>query len=161
MMHSQVWQVRFLDLAKLISTWSKDPSTRVGCVIVAPDKTIISTGYNGFPRGIEDKAEIYADREKKYSRVIHAEMNAILSSPLPLKGTCMYLTHPPCDRCAPHIIQSGVKEVVFSGCDQQYFDRWHESMEKAADIFDEADVQVWAMNESLFVDPRNLHTDCC
>ena len=71
------WKRRFIELAKHISTWSKDPSTQVGAVIVRPDKTIASVGFNGFPRGVDDRPEKLADRPLKYQMIVHAEINAI------------------------------------------------------------------------------------
>ena len=75
---SEKWDRRFLELAEHISTWSKDPSTKVGCVVVGEDREIRSTGFNGFPRGIEDDAERLEDREQKYPLICHAEENAIM-----------------------------------------------------------------------------------
>ena len=62
------WDVRFLELAKQIASWSKDPSTQVGCVVVGPDREIRSTGFNGLPRGIEDSEERLNNREMTKSR---------------------------------------------------------------------------------------------
>ena len=69
---SNKWDKRFLELAKHISDWSKDPSTKVGCVVVGEDREIRSTGFNGFPRGIEDKIERREEREQKYPMICHA-----------------------------------------------------------------------------------------
>lgn len=107
------WDYRFLELAKHIAQWSKDPSTKVGAVIVRPDRTIASVGYNGFPRGVWDQAERYNDRQQKYPMVVHAEMNAILSSKEPLSGYTIYVNPvSPCATCSGAIIQSGIKRVV-------------------------------------------------
>lgn len=116
-MHNQEkWDRRFLELARHISAWSKDPSTKVGAVIVRPDRTIASVGYNGFPRGMDDDPEIYANRELKLKRVVHAEMNAILNAQEPLKGCTLYVWAPSygptCERCAPHVIQTGITRVI-------------------------------------------------
>lgn len=111
-----LWHSRFIELAAHVAQWSKDPSTQCGAVIVRPDKTIASLGYNGFPRGIEDKVELLADRPRKYERVIHAEMNAILNAKESLDGYTLYChpggTSPSCTRCCVHVIQSGIKRVV-------------------------------------------------
>ena len=72
------WDKRFLKLAKHISEWSKDPSTKVGCVVVGPDRELRSTGFNGLPRGIEDNEERLNNREIKYPLICHAEENAIM-----------------------------------------------------------------------------------
>ena len=113
---SSKWDARFLDLAKHISDWSKDPSTKVGCVVVGEDREIRSTGFNGFPRGIEDTAARLNDREKKYPMICHAEENAIMHAArigISLKSCTAYVTWPPCSRCARSLIQAGVREVVY------------------------------------------------
>ena len=111
-MNSTNWDNRFLDMAKLVSTWSKDPSTKVGAVIVDPSNRLISVGYNGFPKGVTDNERLL-DRDKKYDIIVHAEVNAILFSNKTLDGCTMY-TSPfqPCPRCAGLIIQSGIRRVV-------------------------------------------------
>lgn len=108
----RVWDKRFLWLAENVASWSKDPSTQVGAVIVRPDRTVVSLGFNGFPRGVSDAAELYDNREVKYVRVIHAELNAILSSSESLHGHTIYSTLYPCSRCAGAIIQAGLARVV-------------------------------------------------
>ena len=111
-MNSTNWDNRFLDMAKLVSTWSKDPSTKVGAVIVDPSNRLISVGYNGFPKGVTDDERLF-DRDKKYDIIVHAEVNAILFANKTLDGCTMY-TSPfqPCPRCAGLIIQSGIRRVV-------------------------------------------------
>lgn len=107
------WDVRFLDLAKHISQWSKDPSTKVGAVIVRPDRTVCSIGYNGFARGVNDDEERYMNRDVKYELVIHAEANAILKAKEDLDGYTIYVTpFRPCNNCAGLVIQSGITTVV-------------------------------------------------
>ena len=104
---SDKWDKRFLHLAKHISEWSKDPSTKVGCIVVGEDREIRSTGFNGFPRGIEDKQERLEDREQKYPMICHAEENAIMHAArigISLKGTTAYVTWPPCSRCTRSLI---------------------------------------------------------
>lgn len=107
------WHHRFYALADLVSTWSKDPSTQVGSVIIDTDtRAVLSLGYNGFPRGVEDRPEWYEDRAYKYPVVVHAEANAITSSMADLTGATLYCTHRPCPGCAGLIIQSGITTVV-------------------------------------------------
>ena len=109
------WDLRFLELAKHISDWSKDPSTKVGCIIVGEDREIRSTGFNGFPRGIEDTDERLNDREQKYPLICHAEENAIMHAArigVSLKGCTAYVTWPPCNRCSRSLIQAGIKKIV-------------------------------------------------
>jgi len=106
------WDKRFVDLANHIAKWSKDPSTKVGSVIVDHDKRIIGLGYNGFPRGVPDHPEVYADKLTKYRFVVHAEANAILNANVGVKGMTMYATKYPCSECAKLIIQSGISRVI-------------------------------------------------
>lgn len=136
------WDRWFLNLASVVSTASKDPSTQVGAVIVGPDKTILSVGYNGFPRGIEDTEELLNDRAKKYPRMIHAEMNAILSYPGSVKGATLY-THPfqPCDRCAVHIMQAGITRVVYPEPTYADLERWGESFAITNELFADAGIE--------------------
>lgn len=107
------WDKRFMEMAELVSTWSKDPKTKVGAVIVNNHKQIVGVGYNGFARGVYDKEEWYNDSETKHQLVIHAEVNAIHNSNSPLDGTTMYCTLMPCPRCMGYIIQSGIKQVFY------------------------------------------------
>ena len=124
------WDRRFLRLAAEVSTWSKDPGTRVGAVIVRPDRTIASLGYNGFPRGSKDE---YLDREHKLLRTVHAELNAILNAREPLHGFTIYVTPLcPCSNCAAAIVQSGIKNVVFEM--EAIRPEWEESFAAAYEI---------------------------
>lgn len=138
------WDWRFMELAKHIASWSKDPSTKTGAVIVRPDRTIASVGFNGFPRGIEDKEKLLNNREEKYKRVIHCELNAIISAREPLNGYTLYnWPGQSCARCAVHIIQSGIGRVVapvFDG--SEYRNRWEEETKLAESLFAEAGVEI-------------------
>jgi dCMP deaminase len=115
------WDVRFLQLAKLVSTWSKDPTTKVGACITDPYNRIISTGYNGFPRNLPD---FYQNREHKLSHTIHAENNAILFANRNLIGTTLYCTHPCCIHCSILIIQVGISKVIVPTIDPDFIRRW-------------------------------------
>ena len=113
---SEKWDRRFIDLALHISGWSKDPSTKVGCVVVGSDREIRSTGFNGFPRGITDSIERLEDRELKYPLICHAEENAIMHAArigISLKDCTAYVTWPPCTRCARSLIQAGVVPTTY------------------------------------------------
>ena len=110
------WDEYFLGVAMLAARRSKDPSTQVGACIVSPDNIIISTGYNGMPKGCSDDEFPWGREgaETKYPFVVHAELNAILNaSGRDLRGSRVYVALFPCNECAKAIIQSGVKEVVY------------------------------------------------
>ena len=109
------WHHRFYDLADLVASWSKDPSTKVGAVIIDTDtRAVLGLGYNGFPRGVKDRPEWYEDRAYKYPVVVHAEVNAITSSFADLTGATLYCNIGiPCPDCAGVIIQAGIKAVVY------------------------------------------------
>jgi dCMP deaminase len=109
------WDNRFLNLAYTVEQWSKDPSMKVGAVIVDSSNRVLGIGYNGFPRGVKDTEERYADRLGfKYPAVVHAEVNAILNSYVDLRGATLYCsTGVPCPDCAGPIIQAGITRVVF------------------------------------------------
>lgn len=134
------WDTRFLELAELVASWSKDPSRKVGAVIVRPDRTIAGVGYNGFPRGVVDNEARYNDREVKYQLVVHAEANAILSAGESVKGMTLYGTLYPCCECAKLIIQSGIRTVIVPRVEAE--PRFAESMAHAAQMFFEAGVVV-------------------
>ena len=139
---SEKWDRRFIDLALHISGWSKDPSTKVGCVVVGEDREIRSTGFNGFPRGIEDSMERLEDRELKYPLICHAEENAIMHAArigISLKDCTAYVTWPPCTRCARSLIQAGVTEVVYPD-NIEIPDRWVEDFERSSSMMEEAGV---------------------
>lgn len=106
------WHKRFLDLCEHVATWSKDPSTKLGSVIVDDKKRVISMGYNGFPRGVLDLNDRYSDRPTKYLFVAHAERNALDNAPMMVDNCTLYVTLLPCNECAKSIIQRGIKRVV-------------------------------------------------
>jgi len=137
------WDTRFLDLAKLVSTWSKDPSTQVGAVIIRPNKTIVSTGFNGFPQKMEDNATLYLTREEKYSRIIHAEINALLFATDSIKDCTLY-TFPfaPCDRCCVQMIQAGITKIVAPKATKEQLERWKDSFDKTRNYCNECNVEL-------------------
>jgi len=141
---SEKWDLRFIELAKHISLWSKDPSTKVGCVVVGEDREIRSTGFNGFPRGIDDNEERLLDRDKKYPLICHAEENAIMHAArigVSLKNSTAYVTWPPCSRCARSLIQAGIKEVVYPD-GGEIPERWKEDFTTSNEMMKEAGVNV-------------------
>lgn len=143
---SHEWNIRFMNLAKMIATWSKDTSTKVGCVIIGPDKEIRSTGYNGFPRGVDDTVAERKERPAKYKFTEHAERNAIYNASLfgaSVKDCVMYVTLPPCVDCARGIIQSGIREVIYLDMPNdksQKIPGWRDDLAISFAMFDEAKV---------------------
>ena len=144
-MHGKKWGDRYLNLAKEVSTWSRDPSTKVGAVVVGDHGQLLSQGYNGFPRGVGDSAARYKNRDVKYKLVVHAEMNAIYNAGLngiSLDGATLYVYGCPiCNECAKGIIQVGIKKVVsLRPKDLKSLDRWTQSIKDAKTMFAEAEV---------------------
>jgi len=137
------WDIRFLLLADQIATWSKDPSRGVGAIIVSAAKQIVATGFNGLPRGVEDRAE-RLERPAKYELIVHAEMNAIIQcarngvSPL---GCAMFTSFSPCVACAIGMVQAGISRVVTWEPDLVGVDaHWLESIRKAQSVLSESGV---------------------
>lgn len=131
------WDKRFIELAKHVATWSKDPSTKVGAVIVDPSHRVIGIGYNGFPRFIDDNDRLN-NRELKNEITVHAEVNAILNATNFVHGCEIYVTHPPCVKCATVIIQSGIGAVISPKPSEDMLSRWKQSLELASELFKEA-----------------------
>lgn len=135
------WDSRFVNMAEHVSAWSHDPSTKVGAVVVRPDKTIASVGYNGFPRGVVDLYERLNDRETKLAITVHAEANAIVAARESLQGYTIYTwPFPPCSHCAGLIVQSGIVRVVAPVPSEDQLRRWADSFAMSAQIFDEGGV---------------------
>lgn len=138
------WDRRFMDLALHVAQWSKDPSTKVGAVIVRPDRRIVSVGYNGFPTGVCDHEERYAERAVKYKFVSHAERNALDNVTQDVTGCTLYSTLQPCSECAKSIIQKGISEVV-TIIDDSRKELLDEFMNYSYIMFKEAHVNVYRM----------------
>lgn len=136
------WGRRFLGLAEHVAEWSKDPSTKCGAVIVRPDRTVLSVGYNGFPRGTDDADALYEDRDEKYKRIVHCEMNAILTAHGQSKGCTLY-TWPflSCHRCAVHVIQAGIVRAVAPVVPPELRDRWADNLELTKELFAQSGVE--------------------
>lgn len=143
MANREKWDRRFMDMTKLVAGWSKDPSTQTGATFVAEDKSVISVGYNGFPRRLNDTPERYADRETKYSMIVHCEMNAMMAAKQSLVGSTLY-TWPflSCDRCCVHMIQAGIARAVAPKLPAHLEERWGTSVAKTKAMFEEAGVEV-------------------
>ena len=142
------WDKRFLEMAALVSTWSKDPGTKVGSVIVAQDKRVIAVGFNGFPAGMKDDPELYADREVKLSRIVHAEINALLYAGILPQHTTVY-TYPfmPCDRCVVQLIQAGVRRFVAPVATLEALERWGTAFNKTRSYISECHGELVEVNE--------------
>lgn len=141
---SAQWDERYLGLATLVSYWSKDRSTKVGCVIVGEAGQVLSTGYNGFPRGIDDDAAQRHARPAKYLWTEHAERNAVYNAArtgTSLLGSSLYLPWFPCADCARAIIQSGIAVLVVVEV-KRGDAQWDESIAVSKEMLAEAGVIV-------------------
>lgn len=151
------WDLRFLDLAKHIASWSKDPSTQVGAVAVR-DRRVLATGYNGFPRGVADLPGRLHNREEKLLRTVHAEANIVAQAArngVSLERSTIYVwPFLPCSSCCTLLIQAGIKRVVVP--DLPIPDRWVENFKMSQSMFDEANVDL----NLIEVEGGELHT-CC
>lgn len=134
------WDGRYLDIARTVSTWSKDPSTQTGAVIVDCYNRLVSVGYNGFARGVDDSPERYANRELKYKMIVHCERNAMLCTERDLFGYTLY-TWPfmSCAPCAAMVIQSGIYRCV---APENNNERWVADFEITMSMFEEAGVEL-------------------
>ena len=127
-----------MGLASYVASWSKDPSTKVGAVIADCNKRIVSLGFNGFARTINDDERLN-DRAVKYAMVLHAEENAILFAGRNLSDCSLYVSGlPPCSHCASLIVQCGIKKVY--AWKQEIPERWQENIKLTQEIFAEAGV---------------------
>src|SRR5271154_770498 len=144
------WDIFYLNMARYVSTKSKDPSTQTGAVIVRPDLSVASVGFNGFPKGMKDDPALYADRDKKYSRTVHCEINAQIFARQDLTGCSLY-TWPfaSCDRCAVQMIQCGIQRFVFPEMPPEKAERWKTIMEIAEGYMLEAGREVVKVHHSL------------
>jgi dCMP deaminase len=140
--------LNYLELAKNIANWSKDPSTQVGAVAVGKHGQILAQGYNGFPRGIIDSEERLNTRELKYRYTVHGEMNCIYNAALngtSLDGSDMYVYGlPVCSECAKGIIQIGVKRV-FACYPETVSQKWTESGALTSEMFNEVGIEYYSL----------------
>jgi len=143
------WDRRFLRIAEEVQSWSKDPSTKCGCVLVK-DRRILSTGYNGLPSNLSDSLTRYQDREFKLATIIHAEKNAIFNAAKngsTTEGSTAYITWPPCSQCASALIQAGVSKVICPNPNLSP-ERWKANFLIANELLYEAGVTVIYFGES-------------
>ena len=138
------WDERFLTLAKHVAGWSKDDSTQVGCVIVDANNRIVSLGFNGPPRAVNDE---YRDRDQKIRRTIHAEKNALAFANRDVSGCTAYVTHPTCSQCAAFLIQHGISKVIFNEGSEDFLSRWGDDYREAIEMYTEALIPVIVVSE--------------
>lgn len=142
---SDKWDRFFLGLAEYYSTMSKDPSTKVGAVIVDTKNRVVGMGYNGFPRGVSDTPERLNDRTWKYPLVVHAEVNAIINAGHRTEGCRIYVTPTmmwpnACPDCAKALVQAGIVECIGWQNDNIDKTRWKEMQKFTKVLFDEGGV---------------------
>lgn len=132
------WDKRFLEMASLVAGWSKDPSSKTGAVIVRPDRTVAAVGFNGFPKGMEDREEWLNNRVEKYSRIVHCEINALIHAREPVVGYTLYtVPFASCDRCAVQMLQAGIRRFVFPKPSEEALTRWATAFEKTKAYIEE------------------------
>lgn len=151
------WDDNFLAISHVVAKRSKDPSTQLGAVIVGPDHEIRSTGYNCFPRGIDDNVRTRFERPEKYKWIEHAERNAIYNAArmgTPLKGCTVFVAWIPCTDCARGIIQVGIVEVVVE--DIKIPERWRDDFHRSLTMFEESGVRIRRLNCQEALRPRDL-----
>jgi len=157
---STKWDTRFLGLAAHTSSWSKDPSSQVGAVITDGNR-IVSLGYNGFAAGVEDSPERLQNRDCKLNLTIHAEENAMIFAKRDLKGCTVYVTHPPCPRCASKLIQEEFARIVAIAPSEDFLSRWADDLKLSTSMYQEAGIefktyeitQITAENSMITVAP--------
>ncbi len=142
------WDYRYLKLAREISAWSKDPSTQCGAVIVNTENKIVSTGYNGFSKSIDDKIDRYKDRDLKYQLIIHSEINALLQAKCSVVGYSIY-SFPmiPCIRCCVTLIQAGITKIITCHIPDKLQSRWNSEI--CEEILREANIELIYINLDL------------
>ena len=148
------WDRYFLNIAEQVKEKSKDKRTHIGEVIVGKDNEIVSTGYNSFPRGINDNIEERQERPEKYYWIEHAERNAIYNAArigVSLRESTMYLTCGiPCSDCAKGIISSGIKRIHCKIKDTtRNREYWDEHAKRSLQMFKESGVEVIFYNDNV------------
>lgn len=134
------WHLRYLEMTSLVASWSKDPSSKFGSVIVDPENRVVSLGFNGFAKGFNDTDERLNDRPFKYRHVLHSEENAILNARQDLTGCTLYCNTIPCSLCMSRIAQSGITKVVCYKPTEDYLSRW--SVEEPLQVAQECGIAV-------------------
>ena len=140
-MNTDKWDMRFITMCTLVGSWSKDPKKHVGAVIVDPNNRVVSVGFNGLPKGVEDSTENLKNQERKLPAVIHAEVNAILFAKQDLTGCTLYVSLPTCTPCSSVIIQSGIKRVVCARYDEPR-SKWVQSFIQAKENYAKVGIEL-------------------
>lgn len=140
-MANDKWDFRYLRMAKLVASWSKDPNSKVGAVIIRQNR-VVASGFNGFPQEVRDTHSRLEDSDIKLEMVVHAEINALVVAGRSCEGATIYVSGKPvCARCAGPIIQSGIKRVVAPHPSTvETTSKWRRTGEIAAQMFAEAGV---------------------
>jgi dCMP deaminase len=140
------WKEYFRGIAHQVKLKSKDRYTQIGSVVVGSDNQIVSTGYNSFPRGIDDSVDERQERPEKYYWFEHAERNSLYNAALigvSTKGCIMYLTCGiPCSDCARGIINSGISKIVCERVGGAVGNLWDEHAKRSIEMFNEAGVRI-------------------
>jgi dCMP deaminase len=142
--HSMKWDVRFLEVSKLISSWSKDPSTKVGAIAVNSERRILAQGYNGFPSGTKDDLYRYSEPFVKHQMVVHAESNVIYNAcnfRVGLDHATIYVFGMyPCPECVKALGQVGVARIVFQLSDSKTVEKWKQLFDISRQIMHELNI---------------------
>lgn len=145
------WNKYFLEMARLVASKSKDPSTKCGCVLTL-DNAVVSTGYNGLCSGME-YSENVNERPYKYLVYEHAERNSIYLAAKrgsKTEGCKAYITGPPCSDCARALIQAGIKEVIVpvkhNFIERMNDKQWKESCEVAMSLLEKCGIVYWEID---------------
>ena len=144
------WDYRFMDVAEMVASWSKDPSTKVGAVAVR-DRQILATGYNGFPRGIDDSEERLYNRPYKYDMTVHAELNCVMNAQyngVSLRSADLYVFGlPVCSNCAKALVQVGLNSIFIRARKKSHTGTdWEEDFKTTKRILEEVDIPWYRMH---------------
>lgn len=150
MIRQRKWDLRYVELADTVASWSKDPSTKVGAVLVRPNNSVAATGFNGFPPGEDDAPELYLDRTYKYAHVVHAEANALNFFGETAKGFTLYTSFPCCPDCTRLAGEAGVTRIVSAGLPsgraRKWTDEWSERLKESAEIAKTYGIEMEVLN---------------
>jgi dCMP deaminase len=151
------WDELYFNMIQQYKMKSKDPSSKFACLVVAKDNSIKASGFNGFPRGVNDSKERYDDRKTKYLYVVHAEANAIASAAkagVSLENCFIYIDTFPCSSCTKLIIQSGISQIILNGDSEihnnlEFQTRWSEDIEVTTNMCNESGVEIRIFNKAM------------